>query len=195
MKRFVAATIAATALIAASGAAHADYLFSGSGSSGTLVSPSEVWRFNADGGTLLNDWGSPGVGAGVVPYGETQPAFGMDITFTGGGTIDSGSVSIGNGADCVGSTFGGTTFCTIAPTDIWKAFIVGPDTIDFRAQNPTFYLSQGQYYFVNVFFDGATPTGFSGAWLTSFSPVPEPASLALIGAGLAGVGLVRRRRG
>jgi PEP-CTERM motif len=185
----------------AAGPAYGDILFSGSGASGTLSSPSETWHFNFDGGAaatgFLNNWGSPGVGAGIVPYGETQTAFGMTLTFTGGGTINAASITTGNGAGCAGSTTGGTTFCTISPTDIWEAFQTGPSSIEFLAQNSSFFLSQGQNYFVNIFFDGATPTAFTGAFLTSFTPsptpTPEPSTFALLGMGLAGF-VVRRVR-
>lgn len=124
-----AASLAAASLAAVMLAvpAQADYLFSGSGPSGALVAPSETWVFSADQGS---DWGSPGVGLGVVAYGETLSAFGMTLTFTGDGrigTINSASVGIGNGSACVGGSTGGTTFCTISPTDIWLATITGPE--------------------------------------------------------------------
>jgi hypothetical protein len=192
--------LAAVIAAATTASANADYLFSGSGPGpGTLVGPDETWTYNFDhqfGGTQ-NDWGSPGVSAGITAYDESQPAYGMTITFAGGGTLDSASIAVGNGANCQGTTTGGTTFCTISPTDIWEAFQTGPDSIEFLAQSPGFYLTQGQDYFVNIFFDGATPTGFSGAWLTSFQPtpsVPEPATLSLLGVGLAGAWVVRRRK-
>jgi len=187
--------------VALSVAARADISFSGSGSSGSLSEPSETWSFNYDGGaavtSYLNDWGSPGVGAGEVPSGEAVDVYGMEITFTGGGAIDAPSIAIGNGAGCAGSTGGGTTFCT-ASNDIWEATQVGPDSIDFLAQNSSFYLTPDQDYFVNIFFDGATPTGFSGEWLTEYTPnaTPEPASILLLGSGVLALSgrLIRRKQ-
>ena len=152
--------------------ARADFIFSGSGSSGNFTGQaSEPWSVNF---TFAgeNNWGSPGVGAGITPYLEGQAAFGMDLNFHGAGPLDAQSISIGNGANCTGTTTGGTTFCTVSPIDIWIATQTGPDSIAFRAQNPTFDLTPGQRYFVNVFFTGAAPTSFDGVWLTEFSPTP-----------------------
>lgn len=195
------AALAGVALMLATTQARADYMFSGSGSSGTLVSSSETWRFNADGGAGstggLNNWGSPGVGVGVATYAESMNAFGMILTFTGGGQINAASITTGNGANCLGSTHGGTTFCNTNnyPGDIWVATQTGSDSISFEAQNANYYLANGTPYFVNVFFDGATPTAFTGSWQTSFQPtVPEPTTMALLGTAVLGLGVVRRRR-
>ncbi len=203
------AVIGMFALVAAP-TAHADYVFSGSGSSGNLDGSSEAWIFNADGGAdntgYLDNWGSPGVGSGTTAYSRADSAYGMSITFNGGGAVNADSIAIGNGAACAGSTAGGTTLCTLGSSNnIWEAFLTTPYTIEFRAQDPSFYLSQGVDYFVNIFFDGAAPTSFTGRWLTEFAPdpttpvsVPEPAAIGMFGTGLFGLGLMlmlRRRRG
>jgi len=173
------------------GSASADYAFSSSNP--YLASSGETWSYNADGGAAsylgLNDWGSPGVGAGTVSYGESIPAIGFEITFSGGGTIDPAQITVGNGAGCVGGTGGGTTFCSAYPVTLWTATLVGPDTILFM--DPSGTLTSSDIYFVNVFFDGATPTGFQGEWITA----PEPGTLTLLGSGLLGlIGFARRRR-
>lgn len=178
------------------GTASADIAFSGSANSGTLASATETWQFNANGGATtpgnLNNWGSPGVGLSVATYGEATPAYGLSLTFSGGSAIDVATLLAGNTTACVGSTSGETTFCSVSPTTLWKAFQTGPDTIDFLAQSLTADLTSGQQYFVNVFFNGATPSSFTGAWLTSFSTnppasAPEPSSMLLLATALLGL--------
>jgi hypothetical protein len=195
--------LVATALMSVAASAGTITL-SGTGASGVLSAPSETWVFNADGGAsvtgYLNDWGSPGVDLGTVPSDESVDLFGLQMTFLGGSSpIDAASITTGNGAACEGTTTGGTTFCTINPTDIWVATQVGPDSIDFLAQSASYYLTPGQQYFVNIFFDGATPTGFTGDWLTTFTPTPpattpEPAAFGLVGVGLASLLAISRRQ-
>ncbi|MEO7937362.1 MAG: hypothetical protein ABIR55_01965, partial [Burkholderiaceae bacterium] len=72
----LAAAIAFAALAAAP--AHADYVFSGGGTSGALNADAEGWSFNFDGGATPgnagNNWGSPGVGAGVTEYSRLDTA-------------------------------------------------------------------------------------------------------------------------
>jgi hypothetical protein len=204
---FLAPVVIGLFALAATPAAHANYVFSGTGTSGNLDGSSEPWVINADGGSMetgyLDNWGSPGVGYSITAYSRADAAYGMSITFSGGGTINDNSIAIGNGANCAGSTAGGSTFCTFSPNDFWVAFLTSPSTIEFRAQDPSFYLSNGQNYFVNIFFDGAAPTSFSGKWLTEFAPdpgtvpVPEPAAIGMFGTGLFALGLMlmlRRRR-
>ncbi len=183
--------------------AHADYVFSGSGTNGNLTSGSEPWLMGLDGSGQAG-WGSPGVSQGVTTYTQAMPAYGLIVNFSGGGSaIDPGSIAIGNEAGCAGSSGGGSTFCNIsAGDDIWEVFQTGPDSLDFLAQSPTVDMTTGETYFVNVLFTGsAVPTSFTGEWLTEFTPTPPspsatplPATLPLFAGGLGITGLLARRK-
>jgi len=186
-------TAAALTLATFSGTAKADFLFSGGGSgTGFLNSPSEPWSYNL---FSTNDWGSPGVSAGVTAYSRNQQAYGFDITFSGTAVINVSSVAFGNANPC-----NSTAFCKFggnASNSPWTAFVLGTSSIAFRAQSASFRIDNNEEYFVNIFFSSGTPEGFEGRWVTDFQPnptVPEPATMGLFGVSLGALYFVRRRK-
>src|SRR5216684_8816988 len=92
-----AVACAAAFMLGLNSPAGAGYVFIGSGTSGALVSPAETWTNNFDGGAAAtgfhDNWGSPGVFAGTVPYGQTQSAIGFEITFAAGAVITASTIT------------------------------------------------------------------------------------------------------
>jgi hypothetical protein len=144
-------------------------------------------------------WGSPGVGFGLVPYGESTPASDFEITFSGF-TVDSSQIGLSGLSDpCQGSEGGGTVFCGFSGVNLlpWTPVFnaATPNTIAFFAPAGV-TLNPGETYFTNIFLEGRTlpeSVSFTGAW-TGGDAVPEPATLLLFGSGLVAVGSRLRQR-
>jgi cellulase/cellobiase CelA1 len=136
------------------------------------------------------------------PSGGTPPApsilYGIDFRVVNDwGSGFQAEIEITNlGADPIG----GWTLDFTLPrsiTSLWNGRLVGSDGLSHTVQNETWNAQILPGESVVVGFNGATgglTEGASGFLLNGFAPIPEPATAALLAAGLGALSLARRRR-
>jgi len=148
------------------------------------------WTLRSDSGT--NFWGIPGIGLGVVPFCPACPptdwVTDFHITFH---DLPQGVEIIENGPETVGGFTLATRFNNDSQSVLWPRMIMG-NTVWFVASSNADRLDPGENFFVNVAFSGpVSAVNFTAEWTMD---VPEPATLAIFGLGLAAIGAMRRRR-
>ena len=191
MRKLLACVIAGVFVALTSTSAQAAAItFNGQGQSGTDPwGHGWQWLNTGIGGNSV--WGIPGNAAGLELFQGPGWVSDFHITFFGlpaGITIDE-TAGLENDL-----TFRVFDQAGIDDFD-WTVDVDG-NTVSFIAPSTAAIMNPGDDFFVNVALTGALSSfddiSFEAEW--TMDVIPAPATLALMGAGLLGLGLARRRR-